>query len=112
MTKSVVVDKFVCVNDLYPTICDLFDLPYNTSLCYGTNIFLDEPRVMLSLKDDGYIFDNNFYYSDGEIFAVNPSANLNDEYFKRLVDEVLYKFKVQEDLYSEKEILLKYLRER
>ena len=111
-TSGVVVDKFVCVNDLYPTICDLFDLPYNTSLCYGTSIFLDEPRVMLSLKDDGYIFDNNFYYSDGEIFAINPSANLNDEYFKRLVDEVLYKFKVQEDLYSEKEILLKYLRER
>lgn len=111
-TSGVVVGKFVCVNDLYPTICDLFDLPYNTSLCYGTNIFLDEPRVMLSLKDNGYIFDNNFYYSNGEIFAVNPSANLNDEYFKRLVDEVLYKFKVQEDLYSEKEILLQYLRER
>ena len=109
-TGGVVVDKFVSVNDLYPTICDLFDLPYNTSICYGKNIFIDDPRVMLSLKDDGYIFDDKFYYALGEFYSVDPNETSSDAYFRELIEDILYKFSVQENLYAEKKLLLSYLK--
>ena len=105
-------DKFVSVNDLYPTICDLFNLPYNSFLCYGQSIFADSLSVMLSLKDDRYIFDDNFYYYGNKTYAVNPADDLDDTYFVELVEKVLHKYEVQENLYIDKDFLLSFLKNR
>lgn len=106
------IDKFCSVNDMYPTICDLFNLPYNTNWCYGQSIFCDTPSIFLSLKDDRYIFDDNFYYFNGKIYALNPEDEIDSSYFDELVKEVLYKFKAQEAFYADKSTILKYLQEK
>ncbi len=105
------IDDFVCVNDLYPTICDLFNLPYNSFLCYGKSLFLDEKRVMLSLKDDMYIFDDHFYYYN-KVYAVDPTDTTDNTYFVEYVDNILYKFEVQEALYSDTDFLLSWLKQK
>jgi phosphoglycerol transferase MdoB-like AlkP superfamily enzyme len=90
------VSKFVGVNDLYPTICDLFGFTYNKNLCYGKNIFLNENGLFISLKDR-IIFDNNFYYFNSPV-AITP--NVSSDYFKAEVDKILYKVNVFENLFN------------
>lgn len=93
---TLTVSKFVSVNDLYPTICDLFGFGYNKNLCYGKNVFSSEQNLFISLKDR-IIFDNNFYYFNHPVAITN---NLSSDYFKAEVDKILYKVNVFEHLYN------------
>ena len=94
--STLTVSKFVSVNDLYPTICDLFGFDYNKNLCYGKNVFSSDQNLFISLKDR-IIFDNNFYYFNHPV-AINN--NLSSDYFKAEVDKILYKVNVFEHLYN------------
>ncbi len=90
------ISKFVSVNDLYPTICDLFGFTFNKNLCYGKNIFSNENNLFISLKDR-IIFDNNFYYFNSPV-AIN--SNVSVDYFRTEVDKILYKVNVFENLFN------------
>ena len=91
--------KFMSVNDIYPTICDILGLKWNTSISFGKSIFSDEPSVFISFKDNGYIFDNNYYLYDNKIIKVNKDAK-DKTYFKEESDKIIYKFNMLEKLHK------------
>ena len=91
-------DTFMSVMDIYPTLCNVLGLTYNTNLTYGVSIFDDIPHVFMTFKDSCYIFDDKNYYYDNKVYAVDEE---NDStYFKPLVDKIIEKFNYQEKLYK------------
>lgn len=110
-SSGVVVDKFTSVNDIYPTLCDILNVKYNTNLCYGKSLFLDEDRVFISLKDDRYILNDNYYYYDDKIYDAKSRAHVENAQFQACVNEVLHKFNVHERLYKSKDGFMRILEE-
>ena len=110
-TSGAIVEKFTSVNDVYPTLCDILNLDYNESLCYGKSLFLDEDRIFISLKDDRYILNDKFYFYNNKVYdAKNKTETVNDEFMTQ-VNEILYKFKVHEKLYKSRSSFEKMLKE-
>jgi phosphoglycerol transferase MdoB-like AlkP superfamily enzyme len=62
-TSTIENDTFMSVLDIYPTVCNILGLSYNTNLCYGQSIFEETPHVFITFKDSGYIFNDEFLYA-------------------------------------------------
>lgn len=97
---GVTVEKFTSVNDIYPTLCDILNISYNSNLCYGKSLFLDEDRLFISLKDDRYIFNDKYYYYDGNVYDNKTRQKTSNEQFEQELEKLLYKFGVLEKLYK------------
>ncbi len=97
-TSGVQNDTFMSVMDIYPTVCDLLGLKWNTRVAYGETIFDGTPNVFMSFKDNRFIFDNNFYLYDGEVVRVG-NHDIDKQYFEKLSDDIVYKLEVQEKLH-------------
>ncbi len=110
-SSGVINEKFTSVNDLYPTLCDILNLKYNTNLCYGKSLFLDEDRVFISLKDDRYILNDKYYFFDNKVFDAKTREITSNEEFEKEVNEILYKFEVHEKLYKAKDDFIKIVKE-
>ena len=110
-TSGVVVDKFTSVNDVYPTLCDILNLNYNTNLCYGKSLFLDEDRVFISLKDDRYILNDKYYYYDNKVYDAKTRKVCDNEEVQIQVDNILLKFEIHEKLYKSKKSFVSILEE-
>ena len=83
--------------DLFPTICDLFDLGYNTSLVQGRSIFKSseiKKSVFVSFKHG--IFNQDYYTEDMiEIIQINDEPKTTLDEFKTYVYEF---FKKQQEI--------------
>ena len=97
-TKSVQNDSFMSVLDIYPTLCNVLGLNYNTKLCYGKSVFEKAPHVFITFKDTGHIFNDEFLYDSGTTFS--QSDNDDSSEFDRLKSDILHKFNIQENLYK------------
>ncbi|MBR1925499.1 MAG: sulfatase-like hydrolase/transferase [Clostridia bacterium] len=109
-SSGVIVDKFVSVNDIYPTICDIMNLPYNLSLCYGQSVFDENESIFMSLKDDRYIFNKDYYYFEDKVYNIKTNEITENKKFEESVLQVLNKFDIQEDLYSNQKSFIKILK--
>ena len=87
--------------DLYPTICDLFDFGYNTSLVQGQSIFRTneiKKSVFVSFKHG--IFNKDFYTEDLiDIVQINDNPTTTLDEFKKYVYEFFKKQEVIEFVY-------------
>lgn len=90
--------------DLFPTICDLFDLSYNTSLVQGKSIFQPseiKKSVFVSFKHG--IFNEDFYTEDLiDIVQINDKPKTTLDEFKNYVYEFFKKQEVIEFVYRNK----------
>lgn len=64
-------DKFFTNIDMAPTLMNLFDIPYDSALYLGNDLFNEDYSFINSRK--GGIFDNQFYTEDGtDITNLDP----------------------------------------
>ena len=56
-----IIDDFTTVYSIYPTICELYGLPYNTNMCHGVSVFADDQskNIMYSIEAKVGFFDQN-----------------------------------------------------
>lgn len=100
-TSGVVVDDFVSVWDIYPTICNALNLSYNKNLAYGKDLFSDDYHIFMTLKDSKYIFNNKFYYYDKAYALTEDYDKAEMEKFEQAVKELLKSEKIHENLYGD-----------
>ena len=87
--------------DLFPTICDLFDFGYNTSLVQGRSIFRPseiKKSVFVSFKHG--IYNADYYTEDMiDIVQINDEPKTTLDEFKNYVYEFFKKQEVIEFVY-------------
>ncbi len=103
------IDTFCSPYDIYPTICDLFGLPYNSYLTQGYSIFSPKIKDTVFVSYLSGIFDYNFYtlnivdmhYRDGatQKQLVRFKRNACRFYEKQYNLELIYKYNL---LYGQK----------
>jgi phosphoglycerol transferase MdoB-like AlkP superfamily enzyme len=97
-TSSIQNNNFMSVIDIYPTLCNILGLEYNTTLAYGNSIFDDTDRLFITFTDTGYIFSQDFFYDGGSIY--HQGDNHDTTQFQSLVNDMLHKYHMQENLYK------------
>jgi len=90
--------NYANVYDLFPTICELYGLPYNKSLTHGYNIFSEEIKNSLTVSYICGIFTDKLYSRDIE----NVYKCTDDE----ISDEEIYQFKVNASKFYYKQNLI------
>ena len=92
-----VIDTFCNTYDIYPTICDLYGLPSNTSLLYGYSVFSEEIEDSFFASHLNGMFTRDIYslnISDIDIVGENVTEEEIDK-FRELANRF---FKKQEYL--------------
>lgn len=97
-SKTIQNDSFASVMDIYPTLCNILGLDYNTKLAYGQTIFDTTPHVFMTFKDSAYIFNKDCFYDGSKTTKLHSKASVTS--FQSMVDDILYKFNMQESLYK------------
>ncbi len=69
---------FVNTYDIYPTICELFGLPYNTAITQGYNLFSAEIVNSVMVSNLSGAFNNNFYTLNIVDMFASASATQDD----------------------------------
>lgn len=85
-TKLVAEQKteFVNTYDLYPTICELFGLPYNKALTQGYNIYSTEIEDSVMASYLSGVFNSQFYSLNlVDVFAVDGATQEELDRFKK-----------------------------
>ncbi len=98
-TGGAMYDEFVSVADIYPTLCNLLGIKYNTKIVYGQDMFKTTEHVFISLKDHLYIFNDKFYFFDNKVI---PVSNIEDDgTFLELAKARREDYKIKEDLFKD-----------
>lgn len=70
-----VIEKFTCVEDIYPTILDLLGITYFSNLAYGTSAFSDEESILYSRAYDKFVTDKMYFSSINQILYRAPDVD-------------------------------------
>jgi phosphoglycerol transferase MdoB-like AlkP superfamily enzyme len=97
-TSSIINERFMSAMDIYPTLCNVLGLDYNTKLAYGVSLFEDTPHVFITFKDSGYVFNDEFLFDGVNIVA--QGTNQDSTEFIALKNEIVDKYNKMETLYK------------
>lgn len=70
-----VIEKFTCVEDIYPTILDLLGITGFSNLMYGTSAFSDDVSILYSRAYDSFLTDKIYFNSISQILYRAPEAD-------------------------------------
>lgn len=97
-----VVDTFCNTYDLYPTVCELFGLPYNTYMTQGFDIFGEDISHSIMVSYISGMFQENIYSLNIVDMYVTESVSPEDRenfkkdacrfYEKQHILELIYKY--------------------
>lgn len=91
MEEPVQVDKYCSSLDILPTLCNLFDVEWDSRLLMGRDIFSDaDPLVIFS--NHSYITDKGRYNASSDTFTPNAGETVGDDYAREMLDIVNDKF--------------------
>jgi len=97
-----IINAFTNTYDIYPTICELFGLPYNKAITQGYNVFDEEIENSVMVSYLSGAFNDMFYTLNIVDMFVTPDATQDD----------LNKFKRNASMFYEKqhdlELMYKY----
>jgi phosphoglycerol transferase MdoB-like AlkP superfamily enzyme len=97
MTTPVKVDKLCSHLDIVPTLCNLFNLPYDSRLFFGSDILSDAaPLVMFS--NQSFITDKLMYNTRTGKKDFLTNENVGDDYTKNIINIVKNKFSASRSL--------------
>lgn len=79
-----VVEDFCNTYDLYPTVCELFGLPYNTYMTQGFNIFSSDISKSIMVSYISGMFKEDIYSLNiVDMYVTDEVTEQDMEYFKR-----------------------------
>jgi len=94
--------EFVNTYDIYPTICELFGLPYNTAITHGYNLYSKEIENSVMVSYTSGAFNSDFYTLNIVDMFVSPEATQEDllkfkrnacNFYEKQYDiELMYKY--------------------
>ena len=85
MEETIYIDDYCCTQDILPTICNLFALPYDSRLLTGTDILSDSTHIAL-IQDGSFLSKDMIYNSDtGEITWLTPEEEHPEGYAQQLI---------------------------
>ena len=108
-TSTIDNSNFMSVADIYPTLCNILGLSYNTKLAYGVSIFDDVEHVFITFKDSGYVFNDEFLFDGNEI--IRQGSNQDSTSFITLKNEIVDKYNKMEMLYKHEESFARIMSE-
>lgn len=90
ITTPIEVDNYCCNIDIAPTICNLFNIPFESRLMIGKDIFSDEAHNRATLYNMSFIDDYVAYnYETGEAKWTTKASELSDEQKQKHLDKQL-----------------------
>lgn len=94
--------NFCNTHDIFPTICDLYGLPYNKNLCQGYSIFSEEIQDSFFASHLGGMFTNKLFSQNiTEIYIADKTANEEDIHrFRKTANKYYEKQAILEAIYS------------
>lgn len=75
--ENQIVNDFTNTYDIYPTICELFGLPYNKTLTQGYNVFSEDIKDTVMVSHISGIFNEHFYTLN--IVDMHVSGNVSQD---------------------------------
>ena len=87
--------NFCSTYDIYPTICDLLGLPYNSALVQGYSIFSEDSVNSLFVSAGAGMINKDIYTSNIKDF-VKINENVSEEDIKRFTENILKYYQKQE----------------
>lgn len=86
-----VVEKPVSSLDILPTISNLLDLPFDSRLLSGTDIFSDSAPLVI-FNNRSFITDIGRYNARTKEFTLTPGASAPEDYAAQVSQMIEYKF--------------------
>lgn len=86
-----VVEKPVSSLDILPTISNLLDLPFDSRLLSGTDIFSDSAPLVI-FNNRSFITDIGRYNARSKEFTLTPGASAPEDYAAQVSQMIEYKF--------------------
>ncbi len=81
--EPVTVDTLACSMDILPTLCNMFNLPYDSRLMMGRDIFSDAERVVI-FSNYSWITVEGKYDAKKQVFYPNEGSTADDAYIQRI----------------------------
>lgn len=91
------IDGFRDTYDIYPTICELYGLPYNKYMSLGYNILIDEDVYRIYFSQLVGYYSDKFYASD-VLTAIHLTDDSSEEELKEFKDKLVEFYKKQQTL--------------
>ncbi len=85
--EHVMINKFTCVADIYPTILDLLGVKGFKNLMYGVSAFSEESSVLYSRAYDKFVTDKIYFNTLNNI--IYKSDDVDDAYIEEIADKCL-----------------------
>ena len=96
-------NDFIGTYDIYPTICNLYGLPYNKMMVHGKNIFSSDIKDSIFVSYLTGVFNKNYYSSNiSDVFSLNEANTDADlQAYKDRASEFFKKQNMIEYVYQE-----------